>query len=74
AELALRGVLSWFAVPRGAVVPTSAIAGLLSRRPSPFASLGAELRHRYGIDLRQSWGWRSFVRLLPGALAATVAC
>ncbi|MEX3814579.1 protease modulator HflK [Paraburkholderia sp. BR13439] len=74
AELALRGVLSWFAVPCGAVVPTSAIAGLLSRRPSPFASLGAELRHRYGVDLRQSWGWRSFVRLLPGALAATVAC
>ncbi|WP_412026264.1 protease modulator HflK [Burkholderia cepacia] len=74
AELAIRGVLSWFAVPRGAVVPTSAIAGLLSRRPSPFASLGAELRHRYGIDLRQSWGWRSFVRLLPGALGATVAC
>ncbi|KWF29937.1 protease modulator HflK [Burkholderia pseudomultivorans] len=74
AELAIRGVLSWFAVPRGAIVPTSAIAGLLSRRPSPFASLGAELRHRYGIDLRQSWGWRSFVRLLPGALGATVAC
>ncbi|WP_412530157.1 protease modulator HflK [Burkholderia lata] len=74
AELTLRGVLSWFAGPRGALVPTSAIAGLLSRRPSPFASLGAELRHRYGIDLRQSWGWRSFVRLLPGALAATVAC
>ncbi|MEN2470375.1 protease modulator HflK [Burkholderia sp. GS2Y] len=74
AELAIRGVLSWFAVPRGAVVPTSAIAGLLSRRPAPFASLGAELRHRYGIDLRQSWGWRSFVRLLPGALGATAAC
>ncbi|AOJ35027.1 protease modulator HflK [Burkholderia metallica] len=74
AELALRGVLSWFAAPRGAIVPTSALAGLLSRRPSPFASLGAELRDRYGIDLRQSWGWRSFVRLLPGALAATVAC
>ncbi|MCA8274726.1 protease modulator HflK [Burkholderia sp. AU30280] len=74
AELALRGVLTWFAVPRGAVVPTSAIAGLLSRRPSPFASLGAELRHRYGIDLRQSWGWRSFVRLLPAALVATAAC
>ncbi|MDS0856405.1 protease modulator HflK [Burkholderia pseudomultivorans] len=74
AELAIRGALSWFAVPRDAVVPTSAIAGLLSRRPSPFASLGAELRHRYGIDLRQSWGWRSFVRLLPGALGATAAC
>ncbi|WP_175839248.1 protease modulator HflK [Burkholderia anthina] len=74
AELAVRGVLSWFDVPRGAVVPTSAIAGLLSRRPSPLASLDAELRDRYGIDLRQSWGWRSFVRLLPGALGATVAC
>ncbi|KVQ28112.1 membrane protease [Burkholderia cepacia] len=72
-ELAVRGVLSWFAVPRGAVVPASAIAGLLSRRPAPFASIGAELRHRYGIDLRQSWGWRSFVRLLPAALGATVA-
>lgn len=74
AELAVRGVLSWFDVPRGTVVPTSAIAGLLSRRPSPLASLDAELRDRYGIDLRQSWGWRSFVRLLPGALGATVAC
>ncbi|KVK84460.1 membrane protease [Burkholderia cepacia] len=73
AELAVRGVLWWFAVPRGAVVPTSAIAGLLSRQPAPLASLGAELRHRYGIDLRQSWGWRSFVRLLPVALGATVA-
>ncbi|MGU7775244.1 protease modulator HflK [Burkholderia sp. MR1-5-21] len=73
-ELAVRGALSWFAVPRGAIVPSSAIAGLLRRRPSPLASLGTELRHRYGIDLRQSWGWRSFVRLLPGALGATAAC
>jgi len=74
AELAVRGVLSWFAVPRDAFVPVSAIAGLLRRRPSPLASLGAELRHRYGIDLRQSWGWRSFVRLLPVALGTTVVC
>ncbi|NIF14533.1 cellulose synthase regulator BcsB, partial [Burkholderia sp. Ax-1735] len=69
AELTLRGVLSWFAGPRGAVVPTSAIAGLLSRRPSPFASLGAfdPLRLRGADDARTINAGVRLDRVVTGA-------
>ncbi|HEV3105048.1 MAG TPA: SPFH domain-containing protein [Trinickia sp.] len=76
-ELALRAMLSWFAPPQSkrgdASVPDSLIAGLLRVHPSPWTRLGAELRERYGIDLRQSWVLRSLVRLAPPACAAMLA-
>ncbi|CAN0620753.1 Membrane protease [Burkholderia multivorans] len=74
AELAVRGVLSWFSVLRDGDVPSSTIAGLLRVRPAPWVAVGTGLRERYGINLRQNWGLRSFLRLLPAAAGATLAC
>ncbi|RKE39234.1 regulator of protease activity HflC (stomatin/prohibitin superfamily) [Paraburkholderia sp. BL23I1N1] len=77
-ELAIRAGLRWFSAPRaGAIavhVPSSILAGLLRYRRSPLSSLGAELHTRYGIDLRQNWVLRSFVRLLPATIAAIAVC
>jgi regulator of protease activity HflC (stomatin/prohibitin superfamily) len=77
-ELAIRAVLAWFSAPRAgagaAGVPVSVLAGMLRWRPSPFASVGIELRNRYGIDLRQSWAVQSVLRLLPATLVAAGAC
>ncbi|WP_341316693.1 protease modulator HflK [Paraburkholderia sp. IMGN_8] len=77
-ELAIRAGLRWFSAPRAgtsaAHVPSSMLAGLLRYRRSPLSSLGAELHTRYGIDLRQNWVLRSFVRLLPATIAAMAVC
>lgn len=77
-EMIIRATLLWFFAPRtganAAHVPSSVIAGMLRYRRSPLSSLGAELHHRYGIDLRQNWVLRSFVRLLPVTVVAMVAC
>ncbi|WP_236002492.1 SPFH domain-containing protein [Paraburkholderia elongata] len=77
-EMLIRATLLWFFAPRAganaAHVPSSIIAGLLRYRRSPLSSIGAELRDRYGIDLRQNWVLRSFVRLLPVTVVAMVAC
>jgi len=77
-EFALRAVFSWFA-PRhtrsgDASVPDSLLASLLRWRPSPLARFSAQLRHRYGIDLRQNWVLHSVVRLLPAAIATIGVC
>lgn len=76
-EFALRAMLSWFAPPQSkrgdASVPDSLLAGLLRFHPSPWARIGAELRERYGIDLRQSWVLRSLARLAPAACVAMLA-
>jgi regulator of protease activity HflC (stomatin/prohibitin superfamily) len=78
-ELAMRSAWAWFASPSAhAGHPDdtdtwflhSAIAGALRPHAKPLAALDAQLRARYGIDLRQNWALRSFVRLLPGTLAA----
>jgi len=50
----------------------SALANALRPHGHPLAALDERLRARYGIDLRQNWALRSFVRLLPGTLAAMV--
>ena len=77
-EFALRAVFSWFAPPhtRGgdASVPDSLVASLLRLRPSPLARFSAQLRNRYGIDLRQNWVLQSVVRLLPAAIGTIVVC
>jgi regulator of protease activity HflC (stomatin/prohibitin superfamily) len=77
-EFALRAVFSWFAPPHmrsgDASVPDSLIASLLRLRPSPLARFSAQLRNRYGIDLRQNWVLQSVVRLLPAAIGTIVVC
>ncbi|ASL47343.1 Modulator of FtsH protease HflK [Burkholderia sp. AD24] len=77
-EMALRMLLLWLFMPRAAdratQVPSSLLAGLLRFRRSPMASLGAELHDRYGIDLRQNWVLRSFMRLLPATIAIMAVC
>ena len=76
-EMAIRAVLLWFFPPRdarAAHVPSSLLAGLLRYRRSPLASIGTELHDRYGIDLRQNWVLRSFVRLLPATVATMAVC
>jgi regulator of protease activity HflC (stomatin/prohibitin superfamily) len=77
-EFALRAVFSWFAPPQmrsgDASVPDSLVASLLRLRPSPLARFSAQLRSRYGIDLRQNWVLQSVVRLLPAALGTIVVC
>lgn len=50
----------------------SALAGALRPHARPLGALEAQLRSRYGIDLRQNWALQSFVRLLPGTLVAMV--
>jgi regulator of protease activity HflC (stomatin/prohibitin superfamily) len=50
----------------------SALANALRVEARPFAALSAQLRMRYGIDLRQNWALQSFVRLLPAAIATVV--
>ncbi|MGQ7932763.1 SPFH domain-containing protein [Paraburkholderia sp. D1E] len=77
-EMMIRAMLLWFFTPHTAAnaaqVPSSIIAGMLGYRRSPLSSIGAELHDRYGIDLRQNWVLRSFVRLLPVTVVAMVAC
>ncbi|MEW6343801.1 MAG: SPFH domain-containing protein [Pseudomonadota bacterium] len=77
-EFALRAVFSWFAPPQmrsgDASVPDSLVASLLRLRPSPLARFSAQLRSRYGIDLRQNWVLQSVVRLLPAALGTIAVC
>jgi len=77
-EFALRAVFSWFAPPstRGwdAGVPDSSLASLLRLRPSPLTRFSAQLRHRYGIDLRQNWVLQNIARLLPAAIATIGVC
>lgn len=77
-EFALRAVFSWFAPPHmrsgDASVPDSLIASLLRLRPSPLARFSAQLRNRYGIDLRQNWVLQSVVRLLPAAIGTIIVC
>ncbi|HEV3425360.1 MAG TPA: SPFH domain-containing protein [Paraburkholderia sp.] len=77
-EFALRAVFSWFAPPHtrsgDASMPDSLLASLLRVRPSPLARFSAQLRHRYGIDLRQNWVLQSVVRLLPAAIATIGVC
>jgi regulator of protease activity HflC (stomatin/prohibitin superfamily) len=77
-EFALRAVFSWFAPPHmrsgDASVPDSLIASLLRLRPSPLARFSAQLRNRYGIDLRQNWVLQNVVRLLPAAIGTIVVC
>ena len=77
-EFALRAVFSWFAPPHmrsgDASVPDSLIASLLRLRPSPLTRFSAQLRNRYGIDLRQNWVLQSVVRLLPAAIGTIVVC
>jgi regulator of protease activity HflC (stomatin/prohibitin superfamily) len=77
-EFALRAALSWFAPPQShtgeAGVPDSLIASLLRWNPSPLSRISAELRHQYGIDLRQNWVLQSVVRLLPMAVVTMVVC
>jgi regulator of protease activity HflC (stomatin/prohibitin superfamily) len=76
-EYAVRATLAWFTPPSASASPIatvdSAIAHLLMRPPASPAELGATLRRRYGIDLRQSWVLRSTVRMLPAAGVALVA-
>ncbi|WP_322032048.1 SPFH domain-containing protein [Paraburkholderia sp. J76] len=78
AEHALRSVLAWFAPPATLRTPLqlvdSALAQCLMQRPASPAEMGAALRHRYGIDLRQSWVVHSTLKMLPAACATLVAC
>jgi regulator of protease activity HflC (stomatin/prohibitin superfamily) len=46
----------------------------LRYRRSPLASIGAELHDRYGIDLRQNWVLRSFMRMLPATVVTMAVC
>ena len=84
-ELALRSAWAWLAAPAAPVAPASgaahaddtwflhsALAQALRPHAHPLAALDERLRARYGIDLRQNWALQSFVRLLPGTLAAMV--
>ncbi len=75
-EYAVRAVLTWFTPPAASSasvrVVDSAIAHLLMRPPASPAQLGASLRRRYGIDLRQSWVLHSTLRMLPAACAGLV--
>jgi regulator of protease activity HflC (stomatin/prohibitin superfamily) len=75
-EMALRAVFRWFSSSHPdqntSQVPTSVLAALLRFGGSPLSSIGTELHTRYGIDLRQNWVLRSFVRLLPATFAAMV--
>jgi regulator of protease activity HflC (stomatin/prohibitin superfamily) len=77
-EFALRAVFSWFAPPHtrsgDASGPDSLVASLLRLRPSPLARFSAQLRNRYGIDLRQNWVLQSVVRMLPAAIGTIVVC
>jgi regulator of protease activity HflC (stomatin/prohibitin superfamily) len=77
-ELMLRVIIRWFLPPRAGSnatqVPSSVLAGMLSVGRSPLSTLGAELHGRYGIDLRQNWVLRSFVRLLPATVATMLVC
>jgi regulator of protease activity HflC (stomatin/prohibitin superfamily) len=77
-EMMIRATLLWFFAPRpgrnAARIPSSLVAGMLRYRRSSISSIGAELHDRYGIDLRQNWVLRSFVRLLPVTVVAMVAC
>ncbi|QNB15959.1 protease modulator HflK [Paraburkholderia tropica] len=77
-ELAARSV--WAAFVAGPASSSSSDTGLLHSalanalrvEARPFAALSAQLRMRYGIDLRQNWALQSFVRLLPAAIATVV--
>jgi regulator of protease activity HflC (stomatin/prohibitin superfamily) len=77
-EMMVRATLLWFFAPRpdsnATRVPSSIIAGMLRYRRSSLSSIGAGLHERYGIDLRQNWVLRSFVRLLPVTVVAMVVC
>ncbi|HEX3635700.1 MAG TPA: protease modulator HflK [Paraburkholderia sp.] len=77
-EMMIRATLLRFFAPRPGRnpvrVPSSIIAGMLRSRGSSLSSIGAELHERYGIDLRQNWVLRSFVRLLPVTVVAMAAC
>ncbi|CAG9256733.1 Regulator of protease activity HflC (Stomatin/prohibitin superfamily) [Paraburkholderia unamae] len=72
-ELGARAAFATLAPPAEAWRPRSAIACALRWQPHPLAALNAQLRMRYGIDLRQNWALQSVVRLLPAALVAMVA-
>lgn len=72
-ELGLRAVFAALAKPDEGRFLHSSIAGVLSVQARPLAVLNAQMRMRYGIDLRQNWALRSFARLLPGALVTMVA-
>ncbi|HEV3427277.1 MAG TPA: SPFH domain-containing protein [Paraburkholderia sp.] len=73
-ELAARAAWAWFSAPAPQGDETwtlsSTIAQTLRPHARPLAALDAQLRARYGIDLRQNWALQSFARLLPGTLAA----
>ncbi|MFD1556934.1 SPFH domain-containing protein [Paraburkholderia silviterrae] len=81
-ELAMRSAWAWLAAPAALVSGSaaaddawflrSAVAAALRAQAHPLAALDERLRARYGIDLRQNWALQSFVRLLPGTLAAMV--
>lgn len=87
-ELAMRSAWAWLAAPVASAATASfasnaegaedtwflrsALANALRPHAHPLAALDARLRSRYGIDLRQNWALQSFVRLLPGTLAAMV--
>ncbi|WP_310633867.1 SPFH domain-containing protein, partial [Paraburkholderia sp.] len=73
-ELAVRSVWAAFASspPSAAWFLHSALANALRVQARPLAALNAQLRMRYGIDLRQNWALQSFVRLLPGAIVAVI--
>ncbi len=72
-ELAVRAAWAWFSAPMPQAgqswVLSSSIAQTLRPHARPLAALDAQLRARYGIDLRQNWALQSFVRLLPATLA-----
>ncbi|TDV15695.1 protease modulator HflK [Paraburkholderia caballeronis] len=75
-EYAVRAALTWFTPPSASATPVqvvdSTIAHWLMRPPASPAELGASLRRRYGIDLRQSWVLYSTVRMLPAVCVALV--
>ncbi|WP_321787969.1 SPFH domain-containing protein [Paraburkholderia sp. J94] len=73
-ELAVRSMWAAFASspPSAAWFLHSALANALRVQARPLAALNAQLRMRYGIDLRQNWALQSFVRLLPGAIVAVI--
>lgn len=76
-ELALRAVWTWFTPPGASTTPLrqvdSVIAQVMLRPNASPAEVGASLRRRYGIDLRQSWVVHSTLRMLPIVCTALIA-
>lgn len=75
-EFVLRAVLMWFSPPGVGSAPldvvNSAIGRLLMRPLASSGTLGETMRHRFGIDLRQSWVIRSTLRMAPVACVTLV--